>query len=180
MKKLLSLMMILCLAASIAACSVSEPASQGTDPAGAAATAAPEGYYEYEGVSVILPEGYLMDETGNVPFATGKDYPENQSNISFSKSHQDSIDNYSEEIYQAHYSANMKGFQEISKYETVQIDGVDTIHMSITAVTDETTWTLEQYILFLPDKCVAFTFSGTTPEDVEAFAAAAQTIQVVQ
>ena len=177
MKKLCSVLTIVCLAVSFAACSVSEPASDGTNSA-AEATAVPEGYYEYEGVSLILPEGYLLDETGNVPHANSPDFPDNPSNVAFSKSHQDSIDNYSEKIYQQHYSANMQGFEEISKYETIEIDGIDTIHMTINVTLNTQPWVLDQYILFLPDKCVAFTFSSTTPEDASLHQASIQTIHV--
>ena len=56
--------------------------------------------YTYEGVSLALPEGFTVDENSATPIAYGPNYPDNTDNITFSYSGADSIDNYSQEVFE--------------------------------------------------------------------------------
>lgn len=57
-----------------------------------------ENAYTYDHMTIELPEGFTVDESGSFPIMYSPNYPEESDNINITKAGADNIDNYSESV----------------------------------------------------------------------------------
>lgn len=125
--------------------------------------------YTFEGVSLELPEGFTVDDSSATPIAYGPEYPDNTDNIAFTFSGADSASNYSQEIFEATYSA-LFGDIESNSFEAVKISGKDAIKYSYSLSLNGVAMDQTQVMIFLPDKTVFVTFTSSSGDYDSAFA----------
>lgn len=131
--------------------------------------------YTYEGVSLALPEGFTVDESSATPIAYGPDYPDNTDNITFSYSGADSIDNYSQEVFETYYSA-LLGEVTSNSFEKVKVGGKDAIEYNYSLSVNGVEMEQTQVMVFLSDKTVTVTFTNASGEYDSAFEQAIDSI----
>ncbi len=131
--------------------------------------------YTYEGVSLALPEGFTVDESSATPIAYGPNYPDNTDNITFSYSGADSIDNYSQEVFETNYSA-LLGEVTSNSFEKVKVGGKDAIEYNYSLSVNGVEMEQTQVMVFLSDKTVTVTFTSASGEYDSAFAQAIDSI----
>ena len=131
--------------------------------------------YTYEGVSLALPEGFTVDENSATPIAYGPNYPDNTDNITFSYSGADSIDNYSQEVFETNYSA-LLGEVTSNSFEKVKVGGKDAIEYNYSLSVNGVEMEQTQVMVFLSDKTVTVTFTSASGEYDSAFAQAIDSI----
>ncbi len=131
--------------------------------------------YTYEGVSLALPEGFTVDENSATPIAYGPDYPDNTDNITFSYSGADSIDNYSQEVFETYYSA-LLGEVTSNSFEKVKVGGKDAIEYNYSLSVNGVEMEQTQVMVFLSDKTVTVTFTNASGEYDSAFEQAIDSI----
>ena len=131
--------------------------------------------YTYEGVSLALPEGFTVDESSATPIAYGPNYPDNTDNITFSYSGADSIDNYSQEVFETYYSA-LLGEVTSNSFEKVKVGGKDAIEYNYSLSVNGVEMEQTQVMVFLSDKTVTVTFTNASGEYDSAFEQAIDSI----
>ena len=131
--------------------------------------------YTYEGVSLALPEGFTVDESSATPIAYGPNYPDNTDNITFSYSGADSIDNYSQEVFETYYSA-LLGEVTSNSVEKVKVGGKDAIEYNYSLSVNGVEMEQTQVMVFLSDKTVTVTFTNASGEYDSAFEQAIDSI----
>ena len=57
-----------------------------------------ENAYTYDHMTIELPEGFIVDESGSFPIMYSPNYPEESDNINITKAGAGNIDNYSESV----------------------------------------------------------------------------------
>lgn len=131
--------------------------------------------YTYEGVSLALPEGFTVDESSATPIAYGPNYPDNTDNITFSYSGADSIDDYSQEVFETYYSA-LLGEVTSNSFEKVKVGGKDAIEYNYSLSVNGVEMEQTQVMVFLSDKTVTVTFTNASGEYDSAFEQAIDSI----
>ncbi len=192
MKKVLTLIAALAVAASLCSCGfVTQnnpaqsdiPASGSSDSADtntdSKKTQNPAGEeYTYDHITLTLPEGFTVDESSAIPIAYGPDYPNKTDNITFSKSAADDINNYTKSVIEAQYKQLLQGFEEIDSFDKIKIDGKDAIEieyeMSVNGIDIDQT----QYYIFGDTFIDIVTFTDVTDTYDDAFEDCANSITV--
>ena len=116
-----------------------------------------------------------MDESSATPIAYGPNYPDNTDNITFSYSGADSIDNYSQEVFETYYSA-LLGEVTSNSFEKVKVGGKDAIEYNYSLSVNGVEMEQTQVMVFLSDKTVTVTFTNASGEYDSAFEQAIDSI----
>ena len=85
--------------------------------------------YTFDHITIELPEGFTMRELSGVPIAVCPGYPDPSDNITFTQTGADNINNYNKSVFEEAYKQTFEGFKEITSYEVIKVDGVDSIRM---------------------------------------------------
>ena len=83
--------------------------------------------YTYDHMTIELPEGFTVDESGSFPIMYSPNYPEESDNINITKAGADNIDNYSESVMDSVFSSSLVGYTGMLSYEETTVDGLDAI-----------------------------------------------------
>lgn len=134
--------------------------------------------YTFEHLTLTLPDGFILDDSGSIPVAVPADYPKRADNITFVKAGADSIDNYTQESLEEAYRALLSGFIRSTGFETTKIDGVDAVKYAYEISTAGILQRQTQYILFGDTFCHSVTFTSVSGDFDEAFAKAAESIRI--
>ncbi len=166
MKKFFAVFLVL-TAVSFTACSVSTnlgatDTSVITEENKKANTLDGKNTYEYEGVTVCLPEEFKVDESGSSIIARPDSYPDKTDNIAFSKAGKDSAANYSKKSIEKNYKSIMSGFTGISRYEKSNLHGNDVIIITYGVKYDDAQMIQTQALVFLEEKSVVITYTSVS------------------
>lgn len=88
-----------------------------------------DGKYTFDHITLELPEGFKMSELNGVPIALCPGYPTPSDNITFTCTAADNINAYSKDVFENTYKQMFEGFDEITSYELIKVDGVDSIRL---------------------------------------------------
>lgn len=151
MKKVLTVVLILVIIASLSACAnsrESSPESKNT--------------YEFEGVIVTMPDDFsvVKDETSTI--ARPDSYPEKTDNITFIKAGKDSSDNYDKESLEENYKSALSGFTGISRFERGNVGGNDSFVITYGMQYDEFQMIQSSVFIFFDDKSVIITYASVS------------------
>ena len=132
--------------------------------------------FTFGGLSMILPTGFSVIESGGLTLAVYEDYPTHSDNISFTEG-EESIDDYTEDNLKAMYESLL---ESLENYRYVRTDGADysTIITDIDYVYSNIPMHARNCSYFFSGKIVSITFTSVTGEFDEAFAETQQTIQL--
>ncbi len=189
MKKLLTLIAALAVAASLCACggmgivgsdnnSQNDSSSSITDTSTNSVKNSDGEEYTYDHIKLVLPEGFTVDDNSSVPIAYGPNYPTETDNITFSKSGADNIDNYSKDVIETQYKQLINGFEEIDDFKKIKIDGKDTIKISYDISMSGVDMEQTQYFIFGDSFTNIVTFTDVTGNYDDAFEDCVKTITV--
>lgn len=176
MKRIFALLLAVLLAASapllLAGCSGKGSGNSESD-----------GAYTFRHLSIVLPEGFFVDESASMPIAYPPGATEETKvetdNITFAGGDGDSIDNYTEEMMVEYYASSLDGFEKFSVFEKTKLDGYDLLIMSFTLTRDDQSLTQTQYDVMGEDFSEVITFTSFSGKYDEAFKTAAASIHVV-
>ena len=129
--------------------------------------------YTYDHVSIELPEGYEVDESGSFPIIYCPDYPARTDNINILKSAADSIDNYDADVIDSYYTTALNGYSGLLSFEKTTVSGVDAIICSYGVSVNGVDMIGTQYYLFGDTFTDVITFtsvSGDYDDDFEDIA----------
>ncbi|MCI7472558.1 MAG: hypothetical protein MSB10_02630 [Clostridiales bacterium] len=134
--------------------------------------------YTYDHVSIELPEGYEVDESGSFPIIYCPDYPERTDNINILKSGADSIGNYDADRIDNYYSTSFNGYNGMRSFEKTKVDGVDAIICSYDVDLNGVEMVGTQYYLFGKNFTDVITFTSVSGDYDNDFEDIAQSIAV--
>lgn len=149
----------------------------GAGDAGDAGQAAGE-TYTYDHMTITLPEGFTVDESGSFPMMYCPEYPEKTDNINMTKAEGDDISNYSQELFETYYSQMIQGFEGITSYEELKVDGLDAIKCTYQVTMSGIEMHGTQYYVFGSDYTDIITFTSTSGDYDAAFEACAASISM--
>lgn len=193
MKKLLVLFMILSMVLCFAGCGsvadIDNNASnldvasveevQNSDVSDDGTKTTDEDAYVYGGLSIVLPEGFTVDETTSTIMAYAPDYPARTDNISFTHAGADDISNYTQDVFEQMYASLFgDGFGESKKFEKTKIDGVDAVVYSYTMSVNGVDMEQTQVIVFMADKTTTITFTSVSGDYDDAFSTSINSIKI--
>lgn len=169
MKKVLTVVLILVIIASLSACAnsrESSPESKNT--------------YEFEGVIVTIPDDFSVVEDGTTTIARPDSYPDKTDNINFAKAGKDSADNYDKKSLEENYKSVLSGFTGISRFERKSIDGNDSIVITYGVKYEEFQMIQSSVFIFLEDKSVIITYASVSGSYDDEFESSIENIAVVK
>ena len=134
--------------------------------------------YTYDHVSIELPEGYEVDESGSFPIIYCPGYPERTDNINILKSGADSIDNYDAGMIDSYYTSSFEGYNGMRSFEKTTVGGVDAIVCSYGVGMNGVNMVGTQYYLFGKDFTDVITFTSVSGDYDDDFEDIAQSITV--
>ena len=134
--------------------------------------------YTYDHVSIELPEGYEVDESGSFPIIYCPDYPARTDNINILKTSADSIDNYDEDVIDNYYATSLNGYSGMLSFEKTTVGGVDAIVCSYDVSLSGVEMVGTQYYLFGKDFTDVITFTSVSGDYDDDFEDIAQSITV--
>ena len=136
-------------------------------------------YYEYEGVSFKVPDGFHADdESGSNVIFYHEDFPQVADNITLATS-DETVDIYTEENVNRTLGAFLSDFDKCRNYNKYTIDGYDAVRYTYDVTTNGVEVTQTQVICFLDSKAVMLAFTGVTGENDAAFEEAVNSIRVL-
>ena len=134
--------------------------------------------YVYEGVSLILPEGFSVQSAQGVTLAIYKDYPAHSDNISFVAAN-DSYETYTEENLKQSFTQAF-GSIENFKYENSENDDYKTVTTDFDVTYNGVAMHEKACTFFFSGKSVVVTFTSVSGEFDAAFEQTLQSIQIVK
>ena len=185
MKKFLSIIAVLAVTASLCSCGGKNVIPNGNNAQNDSTIVAndtnttPTGEeYTYDHITLVLPEGFTVNDDMSVPVAYGPNYPTEADNIAFTKSGADDIDNYNKEFLEDQYKAIINGFEEIDDFKKIKIDSHDAIKISYSLSISGVDMEQTQYCIFGDSFTDVVTFCSVTDNYKDAFEDCAKTITV--
>ena len=134
--------------------------------------------YTFDHVSIELPEGYEVDESGSFPIIYCPDYPARTDNINILKTSADSIDNYDEDVIDNYYATSLNGYSGMLSFEKTTVGGVDAIVCSYGVDMNGVDMIGTQYDLCGKDFTDGITFPSVSGDYDNDFEDIAQSITV--
>ena len=134
--------------------------------------------YTYDHVSIELPEGYEVDESGSFPIIYCPGYPTQTDNINITKGEADNIDNYGEDVIDDYYASSLNGYNGMRSFEKTTVGGVDAIVCSYGVGMNGVEMVGTQYYLFGKDFTDVITFTSVSGDYDDDFEDIAQSITV--
>ena len=134
--------------------------------------------YVYEGVSLILPEGFSVQSAQGVTLAVYEDYPTHSDNISFVAAN-DSYETYTEENLKQSFTQAF-GSIENFKYENSENDDYKTVTTDFDVTYNGVAKHEKACTFFFSGKCVVVTFTSVSGEFDAAFEQTLQSVQIVK
>ena len=165
-KIIVSLMLVVCLAFSCFATGCSESVNL-------------DAYFKYNGLAILLPEGFTVSDMSGMKVACGPDYPTSSDNITFSYSETDDISKYSEDVVLATFKALDSTIEKLDTYEKIKINNVDFIHVKASITFSEISMTQTGYYATIGGKVVGVTFTSTSGKYDADFETTAQSMRAV-
>lgn len=153
----------------------SAPMETGTPETSAPAEAGSE-TYTYDHMTITLPEGFTVDESGSLPVVYPPDYPASADSITFSKGGQDDPANFTQEILDQAYGQTLAGFDESLSFEQIEISGLPAVVYSYSMTVNDVEMIGTQYFIFGADYTDILTFTSVSGAYDDAFAACANSI----
>lgn len=135
-----------------------------------------DGKYVFEGVSIVLPEGFTVVSSG-MTLAVYSDYPEHSDNISFVSVASDEFSNYTKETLESTYTA-LFGSIENFTYEAKNEDGYDLVTVTFDVTYNGVPMHEKSCSYFFSGKSVTISFTSVSGEFDEAFEQSLQSIQI--
>ena len=135
-----------------------------------------DGKYVFEGVSIVLPEGFTVVSSG-MTLAVYSDYPEHSDNISFVSVASDEFSNYTKEALESTYTA-LFGSIENFTYEAKNEDGYDLVTVTFDVTYNGVPMHEKSCSYFFSGKSVTISFTSVSGEFDEAFEQSLQSIQI--
>lgn len=149
-----------------------------TEDTTAADTAADDGKYVFEGVSIVLPEGFSVVSSG-MTLAVYSDYPEHSDNISFVSAASDEFSNYTKETLESTYTT-LFGSIENFTYEAKNEDGYDLVTVAFDVTYNGVPMHEKSCTYFFSGKSVTISFTSVSGEFDDAFDQAQKSIQIAK
>ena len=134
-------------------------------------------WYDYEGISVLLPDGFTITSTQGVYMAIPADYPTHSDNITFSAASGASIDIYTEENMLPTLQ-QMLGDVQNFKMQISKKDGVDYAKLTYDFNLGGVSMSQIVYSFVFSGKAVTVTYTSTTGAYDSAFAFSGENIRV--
>lgn len=135
-----------------------------------------DGKYVFEGVSIVLPEGFTVVSSG-MTLAVYSDYPEHSDNISFVSVASDEFSNYTKETLESTYTT-LFGSIENFTYEAKNEDGYDLVTVTFDVTYNGVPMHEKSCSYFFSGKSVTISFTSVSGEFDEAFEQSLQSIQI--
>lgn len=135
-----------------------------------------DGKYVFEGVSIVLPEGFTVVSSG-MTLAVYSDYPEHSDNISFASVASDEFSNYTKETLESTYTA-LFGSIENFAYEAKNEDGYNLVTVTFDVTYNGVPMHEKSCSYFFSGKSVTISFTSVSGEFDEAFEQSLQSIQI--
>ena len=135
-----------------------------------------DGKYVFEGVSIVLPEGFTVVSSG-MTLAVYSDYPEHSDNISFVSVASDEFSNYTKETLESTYTA-LFGSIENFTYEAKNEDGYNLVTVTFDVTYNGVPMHEKSCSYFFSGKSVTISFTSVSGEFDEAFEQSLQSIQI--
>ena len=132
--------------------------------------------FTYDHMTIVVPEGFTVDESGSFPILYPPTYPDETDNINITMAGADNIDNYTQDVLESYYSSAISGFGGITDFEKTTVDGVDALRCSYQVTTSGVTMTGTQYYVFGEDYTDIITFTSVTGAYDTAFEQCAASI----
>lgn len=134
--------------------------------------------YTYGRMTLTLPEGFTVNDSGTVPMAFPDDYPARTDNIAFTKAGADSIGNYTQQTLEEAYRTLVGAFVRSINFETIRIDGLDTIKYAYEISVSGSTQLQTQYIIFGDTFSYILTFTHVSGDFDDAFQKTVESIRI--
>lgn len=135
--------------------------------------------YVFEGVSIVLPEGFAPSSAQGVTLAVYKDYPEHSDNISFVAAN-DTYETYTREFLEQSFKQtfeDIKGFT-YSNSDEIETDGYKYVTVDFDVTYNNVDMHETSRTFFFGGKSVTITFTSVSHEFDDAFNTALQSIQI--
>ena len=147
-------------------------------------TEADPSVFEFEGLSVRLPEGFKLTELNGVKTAVPGTYPDPADNITFvsSPSSQNDIEEMTAENLKSAFEQAYSGVGTISdfKYDRRKLDDHERIECEFKTTIGEIVMNQKTCSCFFGGKCVTLTFTTISAELADQLAAAYDSIQIIK
>ena len=134
--------------------------------------------YTYDHVSIELPEGYEVDESGSFPIILLPRLPDADRQHQHHQGRADNIDNYGEDVIDDYYASSLNGYNGMRSFEKTTVGGVDAIVCSYGVGMNGVEMVGTQYYLFGKDFTDVITFTSVSGDYDDDFEDIAQSITV--
>ena len=143
-----------------------------TEPVGTSEAVASGVKYSYNGITVTLPQTYMIDESASpVVLAYPPTYPTSADSIDFTYNEgAQSASFYSSETLDAYFEGLFEGYSGLTEFTIGDIDGTETLTFGYSFTSDGATVTRTQVDIFLENGTVVLSFSDASGKCASDFA----------
>ena len=145
-------------------------------------TTSTENAFVFHDISIVLPEGFTLQENSGYTIAFPPDYPAHTDNITFTYDPNGvaAARAVTEESLKANLSQSLGGDVTINEFETEtdEIDGHECIAISYSMEYSGTTMFQIQYFIIVDDAVNGVAFTIVTADYLEAFESSSDSIRV--
>lgn len=137
------------------------------------------GPYEYGGISIVMPEGFIIDESaGDIIMAYPETYPMETDNINLTKTNE-SINIYSEENINKTMKTLFDNYEGCKNYKQYTIGNCQVVRYEHTITVGGTPVEQKQVAVF-GDETVVISFTNVSGNYVDAFEKTIDSIKIVK